>query len=128
MNGIFLPLATEFYRQAGEYVKTALYSCFLLNGGAATAIIAKQANHSIPASIFSFLFGLLCAIGSVIAAFFAANEAARFFIVVAGETVDPPFSKKALSLSMKIAGTFGLISLISFLVGCVWTWSALRPR
>lgn len=39
-------LAIEFYRQAGEYVKAALYSFFLLNGGAITAILARSSNIS----------------------------------------------------------------------------------
>ncbi len=69
-------LAIEFYRQAGEYVKAALYSFFLLNGGAITAILAKSPLNEITIHIFWFIGGIVAAVISLVAAYLTANEMA----------------------------------------------------
>lgn len=70
-------LAIEFYRQAGEYMKAALYSLFLLNGGAITAILAKSPLNEITVHIFCFIAGIMAAVISLVTAFLSANEMAR---------------------------------------------------
>lgn len=119
-------LAIECYRQAGEYVRAALYSFFLLNGGAITAILAKSPLNEITVHIFWFIGGIVAAVLSLMTAFLAMNEVAR---LNGGYDVSPfsPYSPRVIFTKFFfITLSFALISLIAFLVGCIAVWKASK--
>ena len=115
-------LAIEFYRQAGEYVKAALYSLFLLNGGAITAILAKSSLHDITGHIFWFLGGIASAVASLVTAYLSTNEIARFN---GGHDLSPfgIFAPRVVFNTFFITTLFlACISLVAFFVGCITVW------
>ena len=119
-------LGIECYRQAGEFVKAALYSFFLLNGGAITAILAKSSLNEITVHIFWFIGGIVAAVLSLVAAFLAINEAAR---LNGGYDVSPfsPYAPRVVFTKFFfITLFFALISLIAFLVGCIAVWETSK--
>lgn len=117
-------VSLEFCRQACEYGKTALYAAFLLNGGAATALIAKFEPREIPCAIFIFVFGLIMALVANASAFWACVVASKFPFEYPDANLDFSFSipfRNYVHASLILT----IISVISFLIGCVWIWQTI---
>lgn len=117
-------ISLEFCRQACEFGKTALYAAFLLNGGAATALIAKFEPCEIPGAIFVFVFGLIVALLANASAFFACVVASKFPFEHPDANLDFSFSVPFRNY-VHAALILTCISVISFLIGCIWIWQAI---